>query len=55
LIREGKAHTRYGRSGAWMSSPPEYPHIDRAEAYARAFADVLEVNGVEAKVETYIR
>jgi hypothetical protein len=55
LISEGKAHTRYGRPGAWMSSPTEYSHVERAEAYARAFAEVLRVNGVDAAVEVYLK
>jgi hypothetical protein len=54
LISEGKAETMYGSPGAWMRVPAGYPHVDRAKAYAQAFVEVLEINGVSARVETLL-
>ena len=54
LIKEAKAKTLYGHPGAWMPVAYGYPHVQRAEAYAQAFAEVLEVNDVRARVKTLL-
>lgn len=51
VVRSGKGRTHY-RSGAYIYASVDSQSYDRADAYAKAFAAVLHLNGIECSVDS---